>query len=147
LIWQPLSNSIGTFDDNAERLLASSGEDGVINLWNARGDLGKPKCTMAMESAVVAIAFTPDGAFLAGATSKHVLIWRLEDTTMPRARWVRGPELGWQSPRMNESDVEEEDQHCLCWDADGQKLAYGVNSQVSLPPSFLPCPVQVLIHC
>jgi transducin (beta)-like 1 len=86
---------------------------------------------MTMDSAVVALAFTPDGVFLAGATSRHILIWRVEDVTFPRARWVRDAEPGWESPRTNGSS-QEEDQHCLCWDAEGQKLAYAVNSQVGL---------------
>jgi transducin (beta)-like 1 len=90
---------------------------------------------MTMDSSVTALAFTPDGAFLAGATSHQILIWRLEDVSAPRARWVRGPEPGWLSPKSNGSAVEE-DHHCLSWDAPGHKLAYGVNSLVGCAPDI-----------
>ena len=85
---------------------------------------------MTMGPSIVALAFTPDGAFLAGATSERILIWKVGDHSIPRASWSRTPHLGWLSPRMH-TDSEEEDQHCLSWDASGQKLAYGVNSRVS----------------
>jgi transducin (beta)-like 1 len=85
---------------------------------------------MTMDSAVVALAFTPDGEHIAGATSKQILIWIVNDASLPRARWVRGSQPGWQSPKGTEGP-EDEDQHCLCWDSEGQQLAYAVNSQAS----------------
>lgn len=84
---------------------------------------------MTMDSAVVALAYTPDGAFIAGATSKQILIWKADDVSIPKARWIRGTEPGWASPRTSETS-RDEDHHCLCWDADGHKLAYAVNCQV-----------------
>lgn len=84
-----------------------------------------------MESPIVSIAFTPDGAFIAGATAGRILIWKVgEQHTMPRASWSRSPHPGWLSPKAS-SEPEDEDEHCLCWDADGQRLAYGANSRVS----------------
>lgn len=85
-----------------------------------------------MESPIVSIAFTPDGAFIAGATAGRILIWKVGEHTMPRASWSRLPHPGWLSPKAS-SEPEEEDEHCLCWDADGQRLAYGANSRVSNP--------------
>jgi len=84
---------------------------------------------MTMGSAVMALAFTPDGAFIAGGTNRHVFIWKADDVNLPRATWTRGDEVGWRTPQSQVSTVEE-DQFTLCWDADGQKLAYGVNSRV-----------------
>ncbi len=84
---------------------------------------------MTMGSAVAAIAFTPDGAFIAGATNEHVFIWKVDDVKLPRATWTRGDEVGWQTPLSQNSSVEE-DQFSLCWDAHGRTLAYGVNSRV-----------------
>jgi WD40 repeat protein len=130
LQWQPLLSS----PPGDERLLASGGEDGAIFLWNVRSPDNRPKYSMTMENPVVALAFTPDGAFIAGATSDRVLIWKVGDHQIPRASWSRAPHPGWLSPRLT-SDQEEEDTHCLCWDSTGQKLAYGANSRVSLPPS------------
>ncbi|KAI1344036.1 WD40-repeat-containing domain protein [Xylariaceae sp. FL0016] len=127
LAWQPLQ-SPGSGD---ERLLASGGEDGAIFIWNALASEGKAKCSMTMGPPIVALAFTPDGAFIAGATSERILIWKVGDHSIPRASWSRLPHPGWLSPRMNpESD--EEDEHCLGWDPTGHKLAYGVNSRLAI---------------
>lgn len=126
LAWQPLAGS----PPEDERLLASGGLDGAIFVWNALSGDGKPKCQMTMDSPIVALAFTPDGAFIAGATNERILIWKVGDHSIPRASWSRSPHPGWLSPRLN-SDSEDEDEHCLCWDATGQKLAYGVNHRVS----------------
>lgn len=121
--------------DDSERLLASAGEDNAISIWNARSP-AKSKSSMTMGSAVLGLAFTPDGAFIAGATVHEIWIWKVDDVHVPRATWRRGSEPGWQTPRSHDSAADEDqhyqDQHCLCWDADGQKLAYGVNSQVCL---------------
>lgn len=115
--------------DDGERLLASAGEDGAISIWNARSVDAKPKCSMTMGSAVVALSFTPDGAFIAGGTNEHVFIWKADDVHLPRATWTRGDEVGWRTPQSHDSSTDE-DQFSLCWDAHGQKLAYGVNSRV-----------------
>lgn len=78
------------------------------------------------------LAFTPDGAFIAGATADQVLIWKVTNPAMPRASWQRKQHPGWQSPKTaSESDDDSYAEHCLCWDADGHKLAYGSNSRVS----------------
>lgn len=128
LAWQPLQANPA--DD--ERLVASGSDDCSILIWNARMPENKPKAFLTMESPIVALAFTPDGAFIAGATSSRVLIWKVGENAMPRASWSRTPHPAWSSPRaVGEGD--EEDEHCLCWDATGQKLAYGVNSRVSAP--------------
>ncbi|KAK8130283.1 hypothetical protein PG999_002663 [Apiospora kogelbergensis] len=127
LTWQPLAGS----PPEDERLLASGGVDGAIFVWNALSGDGKPKCQMTMDSPIVALAFTPDGAFIAGATNERILIWKVGDHSIPRASWSRSPHPGWLSPRIN-ADSEDEDEHCLCWDATGQKLAYGVNHRLAV---------------
>lgn len=124
--WQPLQTT--PMDD--ERLIATGSDDCSILIWNARMPDSKPKCFLTMEAPIVALAFTPDGAFIAGATCKRVLIWKVGEHAMPRASWSRTPHPAWLSPKAN-SESDEEDEHCLCWDATGQKLAYGVNSRVS----------------
>lgn len=85
---------------------------------------------MTLDGAVVALAFTPDGAFLASATTSQILIWKLEDLSAPRARWVFGPEHNWRDGG-SDTWASEEGQHTLSWDANGQKLAYGINNNVS----------------
>src|SRR5271167_2523486 len=84
LLWQPLPVVVD-LDLNSERLLASSGEDGIISIWSTRIDI-KPKYSITMDGPVVALAFTPDGAFLASATTQQILIWKLDDVSVPRAR-------------------------------------------------------------
>ncbi|CAI4217332.1 unnamed protein product [Parascedosporium putredinis] len=99
----------------------------------------KSKCFLTMDSPIVALSFTPDGAFIAGATSSKVLIWKVGDHAIPRASWSRTPHPGWLSPKVN-AETDEEDPHCLCWDATGTKLAYGANSRDllrdALPPDL-----------
>lgn len=128
LIWQPIHAPVALNDDT-ERLLGSAGEDGAISIWNARSSETKSRSSMTMDSGVVALAFTPDGAFIAGATSERILVWKVGDVHIPRASWIRGPQPGWQTPQSQGSGADE-DQHSLCWDANGQKLAYGVNGLV-----------------
>jgi len=130
LLWQP-TESPSAIGDESERLLASAGEDGAISIWNARSLETKSRSSMTMGSGVVALAFTPDGAFIAGATGQQILIWKVDDVSLPRASWIRGSEAGWQTPSSHDSAAEE-DQHSLCWDANGQKLAYGVNGLLAI---------------
>ena len=124
--WQPLQ----TNPSEDERLIATGSDDCSILIWNARMPDSKPKCFLTMEAPIVSLAFTPDGAFIAGATCDRVLIWKVGEHAMPRASWNRTPHPAWLSPKTT-GESDEEDEHCLCWDATGQKLAYGVNSRVS----------------
>ncbi|KAM0424002.1 hypothetical protein ACHAPD_002485 [Fusarium lateritium] len=127
--WQPIPENIQGAED--ERLIATGGDDCAILIWNARMPKSKPKCFLTMDSPIMKLAFTPDGAFIAGATSMQVLIWKVGSHAVPRASWSRPVHPGWLSPKAN-TDADEEDEHCLCWDADGQKLAYGSNSRLAI---------------
>ncbi|KAH7367254.1 WD40-repeat-containing domain protein [Plectosphaerella cucumerina] len=129
LQWQPLPE--GTQPEQDERLLASGGDDGAILIWNARRPDQKAKCFLTMDGPIVGLAFTPDGAFIAGATVGRILIWKVGEHAVPRASWSRTPHPGWLSPKTN-SESEDEDEHCLGWDCDGQKLAYGANSRLAV---------------
>ncbi|KAM5355670.1 hypothetical protein ACJ41O_002316 [Fusarium nematophilum] len=127
--WQPLPTNQPGADD--ERLIATGGDDCAILVWNARQPESKPKCFLTMDSPIVRLAFTPDGAFIAGATATQVLIWKVGSHAVPRASWSRPAHSGWLSPKAT-AESDEEDEHCLCWDADGQKLAYGSNSRLAI---------------
>lgn len=130
LSWQPLKTP-QALDNSDGRLLASAGDDGAISLWNARSPDAKPVSSMTMNSAVVALAFTPDGAFIAGGTSQHVVVWKVDEAnSFPRATWTRRTDEGCETPRSNDSGAYE-DHVSMSWDVDGQKLAYGANSRVS----------------
>lgn len=98
---------------------------------------------------VLALSFTPDGAFIAGATRDKILIWKVGEYTLPRAQWSRTNQPGSRlSPKVN-GTAEIEDQHCLCWDASGQRLAFGVNDLVGpmflLSPSLSPCSCRIYL--
>ncbi|MBE3048147.1 WD40 repeat domain-containing protein [Candidatus Bathyarchaeota archaeon] len=145
MAWQPLLQT-NPPDDERERLIATGSDDCSILIWNARMPDVKPKCFLTMESPIVALAFTPDGAFVAGATCSRVLIWKVGEHAVPRASWSRTPHPAWLSPKAN-GESDEEDEHCLCWDATGQKLAYGVNSRVSRPRYIGSCVYVVSNEC
>ncbi|KAF3765890.1 hypothetical protein M406DRAFT_290169 [Cryphonectria parasitica EP155] len=128
LQWQPVQ---GARPEN-ERLLASGGEDGTIAIRDARMSDNKAKFEMTIDAnPVLALSFTPDGAFIAGATRDRVLIWKVGEYTMPRAQWSRTSQPSRLSPKVN-GTAEIEDQHCLCWDANGQRLAFGVNDLLAV---------------
>lgn len=129
--WQPLPPMHPNIDD--ERLIATGGDDCAILIWNARQPESKSRCFLTMDSPIVRLAFTPDGAFVAGATSSQVLIWKVDNPVIPRAVWKRTSHHGWLSPKADSDSDDSYAEHCLlCWDANGQKLAYGSNSRVSL---------------
>lgn len=130
LLWQP-SQAPPAQEREAERFLATAGDDGAISLWNVYSSDENSLSSVTMGSAVVALSFTPDGAFIAGATNERILIWKTDDLSVPRAVWIRGDDKGWRTPQSQDSVLDDsEDQFSMCWDANGQKLAYGVNSRV-----------------
>jgi len=118
-------------DHTTERLLASGGEDGAISIWNAHSAESKPKYAMTMQSSIIGLAFTPDGAYLAGATNEQILIWKTDDVNIPCCSWSRADDVGWRTPQTQDS-ANDEDQFSLCWDAKGQQLAYAVNSKLAV---------------
>ncbi|EPE30668.1 Putative isomerase YbhE [Glarea lozoyensis ATCC 20868] len=129
LAWQPLPFPVAVGEES-ERLLVSSGEDGAISMWNARSTDSKPR-SMTMGSAVVSLAFTPDGAFLAAGTTDRIFIWKVDDPVAPKASWLRSDQSGWRTP-MSQDSAGDENQYSLSWDAHGQKLAYGAGNSLAI---------------
>ncbi|POS84632.1 hypothetical protein EPUL_002302 [Erysiphe pulchra] len=129
LTWQPLV-LVDPLCKNTERLLASAGEDGAISIWNVLLPDIKSRASMTMRSAASAIVFSPDGIFLASATSENVFIWRTDSPHIPLATWTRQYESGWQTPLSSESTLSEEEICCLSWDSEGRRLAYGINNRL-----------------
>lgn len=90
---------------------------------------------MTMDSGVVALAFTLDGSFIAGADHQGVKIWKTEEVNMEYAKWRRGDDAGWRTPQSSDSSsTADEDHFSLCWNAGGNKIAYGVNNRVGTYP-------------
>ncbi|EGO56744.1 hypothetical protein NEUTE1DRAFT_123216 [Neurospora tetrasperma FGSC 2508] len=127
LLWQPLDRE----PEEDERLLASSGEDGAICIWNVRNADNKAKYSMTMADQIASIAMTPDGTYIAGATADRVLVWKLDDPTVPYASWNKESHPGWRSPKTG-AEADEILAPCLGWDAEGGKLVYGLNSRLAV---------------
>lgn len=131
LHWQPIQGRAS----DSELLLASGGEDGTIAIWDARSPDSRPKLQRTIDdNPVVGLSFTPDGAFFAGATRDRILIFKVGEYAFPRAAWKRSLPPGGLSPKINglNGEPETEDQHCLSWDANGQRLAFGVNGLLAV---------------
>ncbi len=127
--WQP-------HGADEEPMLASSDDNGNIKIWRM-GPLNLEEAhTVRMTSDVVGLAFSPRGNLLAAATNTQVSVWNMKGgvpPTAPEASWLRpNQEVGWQSPKSLDGAEGAEDIYCLSWDAQGSKLAYGVNSRVSI---------------
>ncbi|RKF55466.1 F-box-like/WD repeat-containing protein TBL1Y [Erysiphe neolycopersici] len=131
LTWQPLV-LVDPLSKITERLLASAGEDGAISIWNVLLHDVKSRASMTMRSAASAIAFSPDGIFLASATSENVFIWKTDSPHIPLATWTCQYESGWETPLSSESTLGEEEICCLSWDSEGRRLAYGINNRLAL---------------
>jgi len=132
--WQPCTKA-ETGED--QRLLASSGEDGAIIIWNVQNTGIKSKYYMSMPLPVTGLAISPDGAFIAGATRNQILVWKMGEYSFPKASWLSAPHPGWQSPRGGQF-ADSEPIVCLGWDPEGKRLVYSAISRVSAPMN-LPC--------
>ncbi|CAG8975753.1 hypothetical protein HYALB_00009271 [Hymenoscyphus albidus] len=130
LMWQPLPVPAAVGDD-AERLLASAGEDCAISIWNGRSSETKPRFSMTMHSGVTSLAFTPCGIFIAGATTDQIFIWKVDDPILPRAAWNRSDQSGWSTP-MSQDSNSDENNYSLSWDSTGRKLAYGFSTSLAI---------------
>ena len=138
LMYQPIPNP-SAFSDLAPRLLATSSMDGTIKIWDVRRPFTIIH-TLSLGHATppLAMSFTPDGYLIAAASWNKIVIWNAELGGMPRASW-KGKDGQWQvqPPHQTNGDTVHEGQdypsaRSLGWDADGGKLAYGLQNEVSL---------------
>ncbi|KAI9677882.1 MAG: Transducin (beta)-like 1 X-linked receptor 1 [Trizodia sp. TS-e1964] len=136
LEWQPVPNP-NTIHAETPRLLASASQDGMVHIWNGRNPW---QCihtlNIGLHFPVLAISFSPDGFLIAAASYRKLLIWKALEGGLPKASWDAGS-LGygqWAMPGEITSDSDDTFavQHCLSWDADGMKLAYGLQNRIAL---------------
>ncbi|KAF2668624.1 hypothetical protein BT63DRAFT_281691 [Microthyrium microscopicum] len=127
--FQPLSNDSSVAEAGGRRLLATSTDDGVVQLW----DVLQPfTCVHRLqvygEGSVYLnkIAWSPDGVWLAGAGIETVAIWNTTDEgSQAKALWQCKDEDRWKSPPDGESGWV----HDLKWDLKGEKLVYSLHDQ------------------
>jgi WD40 repeat protein len=127
---------------------ATSSEDKTIRFWrfdNSNSQLEFLfKVHMGLSSPVMALSYSPDGFYVAGASYDHIKIWKAESGIQPIAQWD-GQNSDWRGTALklrdqdtngdirSASDGQQEfdADHSLSWDADSKKLAFGLGNQVS----------------
>ncbi|KAI9766302.1 MAG: Transducin (beta)-like 1 X-linked receptor 1 [Geoglossum umbratile] len=153
--WQPLPHSSQAQGKPPVRILATGSEDGIVRLWNGRAIGGAPLHKFELGSSILALAFSPDGYFIAAASFGKLMIWNAEEGGLPRAWWTAknamdhrrgsanvikqdpGPDHedpAWIEASMNAAEWPDEQvaDLSLSWDADGKKLAYGVGRHLAI---------------
>ena len=136
------------------RLLATASLDSNIKLWNVKSTPTQLVQTLSLgkSSPAMALSFTLDGNLMAAAHANRVCVWDPELGSRPKASWKGKPGqwFGTANGMDNDSGIEEEESHhhSLSWDASGQKLAFGLGSQVR-PDSglILDMPIRTNHHC
>ena len=148
LVYQPLYDRDG-MDPAEQRLLATASIDETIKLWDTASGLQHIRTfDMGLSSPALAISFSPDGQTLSGATWNKILLWNIENGTMPKAKWEL-KHVDWPSQLPNGSshtngingyahDVNMEDDNdeppVLGWEKAGRYLSFAHKDNVS--PAF-----------
>ena len=160
--WQPIPNKSSYNALEQDRLLALSTIVGDVELYGVRQHPHTDGAALEQDEIIFAITrlktfsmgnmytaaaftFSPDGFLIAAAGFDAVFIWRTDDNSRrgPRAHWKwkahseqNGVANGtsrevavWVAPQ-NEEDFDWP--QSLQWDADGKKLAFGVNDRVAI---------------
>lgn len=136
LEWQPVPNP-NTIQEHTPRLLASASQDGMIHIWNGKHPW---QCintfSIGLHFPILAISFSPDGFLIAAASYRKLLIWKALEGGLPKASWDAGScgygQWAISGDNLGDSDDDCAAQHCLSWDADGMKLAFGLQNRVCL---------------
>lgn len=131
MAFQPLLNP-SSYPLLSAGLLVTSSLDGTIKIWNASTPF---TAIHVINFAAMAISFAPDSRLFAAANWNRVVIWNAEEGGSPKASW-KGEQGKWQGLTngvdQDSGTGEEEDGplHSLSWDPYGERLAYGLGSQV-----------------
>lgn len=151
LEWQPINGEVTqiVLDQSRRRLLATSSTCGKVVIWNAYMNL---ECirTLTMQDGLpaMALAFSPDGKYIASSGGDTVCIWTvdeeiedsdiLERNNKPLAVWKATACGNNDSQQLIGWPLEEGPFQVLCWDPSSTKLAYSTGSKVR---SLEICPV------
>ena len=158
---QPPTSAVPPNPGGGGRILATVSLDGTTKIWSTPSlDLLTVLTPGSISPPATALAFTPDGQFLATASSSRISIWNPAEQGPPKAIWkgdlgkvdqganntkkamltpngsgVTGVNNEHPAPDRDSAigDVAEEDVTPGCslsWDAEGRKLVLGLNRQV-----------------
>ena len=126
---------------------ATSSMDGTVRVWRYDEDNNAIdsvcKLIIGHGSPVMAVAYSPDGFCLAGASYDIVRIWNAEHGHNHMATWKDDSGL-WDGSKLKDDDMislggrssvngdasQPSTDHTLKWDASSMKLAFGLASQV-----------------
>lgn len=139
---RPSASEVG--DASHMRILATAADDGKVYLWNAcQAWTLLEKLSMSYDACPQILAFSHDGFALAAAGYDTLNVWKTTDARAPKAVWRMAPGANdrWKSEDQghdgasNGGDVGEREErfvHKLGWDADGKRIAFGMNGQVAV---------------
>ena len=137
------------FSPTSKHELATSSMDGTIKVWRYDEESSSLslvcKLIIGHGSPVMALAYSPDGFCLAGASYDTVRIWNAEHGHNPMATWKDEQNL-WNGLKLKDDDMmslggrssingdasQASADHTLMWDGESKKLAFGLGSQVTI---------------
>ena len=147
--FQPIPKASG-HKMSARRILATSSLDCTVRLWNAQKPTKPRTFHMSPKAPVLALAFSPDGSYVAAASSNHVQVWLATVDEQPVARWDAAIEKDLDisngvngHAEMNGNGVDgdsgygddaDEPLSLLSWTADSSKLFFSAGNKVKAYP-------------
>ena len=145
--FQPIPKGSG-HKMSARRILATASLDCTVRLWNAQKPTKPRTFYMSPKAPVLALSFSPDGSFVAAASSNHVQVWLASIEEQPVARWDATAEKDLDMSNgvnghteMNGNGVDgdsgygddaDEPLSLLSWTADSSKLFFSAGNKVTL---------------
>ncbi|KAI9718193.1 MAG: hypothetical protein M1812_004183 [Candelaria pacifica] len=127
--FRPMLNGF-TDESNPASCLVTTCTDGKVRLWKVDGAFElMQEFFMGPSVPAMAASFSPDGALIAAASYRRLLIWDAEKGNVPIASWNVGTEQWPTEEEVVEGGSSEE--HLLKWQVDGGRLAYGLGHRVS----------------
>lgn len=126
----------------SNRTLATAALDGTIKLWTATADLSLSR-TLIMDTAApaMALAFSPDGKYVAAAGDDRICIWLVNEGEEARSDYYRKDQQVaiWTAAAVSQEDeekrvgwpIEDAPFHVLAWSRRGDMMAYSSGNRVS----------------
>ena len=132
---------------SSRRILATASLDCSVRLWNAQKPTKPYTFHMSPKVPVLALAFSPDGSYLAAASSNHVQLWLTDINEQLVARWDAPQDSSSEltngvngHSEMNGNGIDgdsgygedtEEPLSLLSWAADSSRLFFSSGNKVN----------------